>query len=281
MTGPQISRDDLPGYARREMPHDSGIAYTLPLLQFIKAVRSQLPRNGLIIASGPYGGGKTTALGVAERLFADQIDESIRLEVGDNYSGKDTLQELHYKITGEWHTGNVGQITRDLETELARAKRIIALDEAQDVPLRAIRPLRRLWGGADANYLLVLSGTNLLRELRKEAWGALASRAGAIVSFDPISEFDLIDTLGTFHPVLAATQPWILRRLDRTYTGGNWRDWAHIAQQAAESQHDGKPRGMTEQEAKNFAFDAFGRVASDWDDEDDRWDEDYPDERSA
>lgn len=113
-----------------------------------------------VVLFGQAGLGKTSGL----KAYAAENPDSILIESDPTFTAKVLLASLAVKLGAE-STGSLHQISEGVISKLAGSGRIILVDEAENLPLRALECLRRIHDRTGVG--LVLAGMpRLLVNLR-------------------------------------------------------------------------------------------------------------------
>ena len=105
----------------------------------------------------------------------------------------------------------------------------MAVDEAQHLSSLWLQQLRSMHdSGRNRWPLILVGGSGAARRLKTspELWSRTALRT----EFTPLSGNLLLSTLTQLHPVLANTDPAILRDIDHKYAAGNFRLWKNFCE---------------------------------------------------
>jgi hypothetical protein len=139
---------------------------------------------------------------------------------------------------------------RLLEQVLAERPRVLVIDEAQKLGRGGIDQLIHLHEHPDAQFTLVLVGMGLGRVLGEHE--ELDGRFGRSVAFERLRDDALLDWLTRYHPLLARTDPAVLRRIDNRYWHGNLRRWAQTAHAAHNRVENPDTDGISEELAEEL-----------------------------
>ncbi len=102
------------------------------------------------IAYGDAGIGKTTA----EKEYVEECPETIIIEAAPTYTERDMLRNLHSKLIGEAN-GSVNQMLDACAARLEGSGRLIIVDEAENLPFKALNTLRRIHDFAKIGIALI------------------------------------------------------------------------------------------------------------------------------
>jgi len=140
---------------------------------------------GLLI--GPAGFGKTTSL----KEFMKHHKSCIMVEADDGYTARILFQEINDKLGLETKGNLHDLITRAIE-KLEDSGRLIIIDEAEHLPIKALESIRRLHDKAGIG--VILAG---LPRLQKNITGDMThfaqilSRLGAFCRIDGLTDPDV------------------------------------------------------------------------------------------
>lgn len=192
--------------------------------------------RGILLVQGPPGTGKTHA---ALDLWRG-CSPSVWIHLAARTRGNEVLRRL-LSALDEDTSGTAHRLVDRGLTALRGRRILIVVDEAHlldPVGVQHLRYLVDLAGGP----AIVLVGNDFER-----LWAAapeVRSRIKRVVQFRNLAEDDLIGALRERHPVLAATDEAILKRIDRERCAGNWRAWDDVLV-AALAAHADPERGIT------------------------------------
>jgi hypothetical protein len=177
---------------------------------------------GILLVWGPPGHGKTCATAELARAVAVPV---VWIHLAAAAKGNEVLRALLAGL-GEEISGPTAVLLERARTSLAGRRLLVCVDEANLLNREALHQLRYLFDQPNTTFALVLTGSDFTR-----AWGAapeLESRISRQVEFGPLAGTRLTRALASFHPVLAATEPTLLRQIDRECAGGSWRTWEKV-----------------------------------------------------
>ncbi len=147
---------------------------------------------------------------------------------------------------------------RRLYERLGERPRIVVVDEAQKLGRDGIDALVDLHDHDDARFILVMCGAEVASRLAP--FEEFASRVSRVVRFHRLSGRELLDTLAAYHPMLAATDPTLLTRLDERHMRGNLRNWAFFTHAAYNRLED--PDAGVDEATALVSLAAMGLVAT-------------------
>ncbi|GIV45774.1 MAG: hypothetical protein KatS3mg036_0592 [Ignavibacterium sp.] len=149
---------------------------------------------GVVI--GEAGTGKTKAA----KEYARQNPDVILIEADLSYSTKVFFRELHKKL-GMDRIGGIYDLFSDCCDKLKDSNRLIIIDEAENLPYRALDMIRRLYDKANIGILLV-GLPRLIANLsgKRGEFKQLYSRVGIVMQLDDFSESDTKLIVQTIFP---------------------------------------------------------------------------------
>lgn len=182
--------------------------------------------SGLLLVTGPGGTGKTYAVHYA----CDRLEvPAVRLHLAGTTRAGGVLREI--LGTFELPADGTEAILRERVRHFLAGRRfVLYVDEANLLTTEALRLLRYLHDQPDAAFALVFTGTDFRRAFAGVP--EFDSRVKRRVAFGPLAGAELIRALAATHPVFAASDPEILRSIDRQYARGLWRQWATVLEYA-------------------------------------------------
>ena len=170
--------------------------------------------NIIGVCCGPAGLGKT----VAVRQYAKEHTEVILIEADFGYTPKVLFSEIHKQL-GFDGCGTIHSMLLDIVEKLKASDRLIIVDEAENLPYKALELLRRIYDKANVGILLV-GMPRLFNNLKGEKgqYAQLYSRVGITSLLDTLSEDDMKAIISTVTPLVDSIYPKISK-----YCGGNTR----------------------------------------------------------
>ncbi len=170
--------------------------------------------NTIGVCCGPAGLGKT----VAVRQYAEENPEVILIEADFGYTPKVLFSEIH-KNLGFDGCGTIHTMLLDIVQKLKSSGRLIIVDEAENLPYKALELLRRIYDKANVGILLV-GMPKLFNNLKGEKgqYAQLYSRVGITSLLESLSEEDIKAIISTVTPEVDSIYPKI-----SVYCGGNTR----------------------------------------------------------
>jgi DNA transposition AAA+ family ATPase len=145
---------------------------------------------------GEAGTGKTKCA----KEYARQNPDVIMIEADLSYTTKIFFRELHRKL-GMDGSGSIYDLFTDCIEKLKDTGRMIIIDEAENLPYRALDMIRRLYDKANIGILLI-GLPRLIANLRgrKGEFKQLYSRVGIVMQLDDFSENDTKLIINTVFP---------------------------------------------------------------------------------
>ena len=177
---------------------------------------------------GDPGCGKTHAI---EHFLKTTSRPTVFTTATPSPTRKEIFEELIIALTGTCDDMSTTKIRRQCLALLNDVRPIVAVDEAQHLSSLWLQQLRSLHDAGRFSWPLILvGGMGTARRLKTspELW----SRTGLRAEFAPITGDLLLQTLTEFHPVLANTDPSVLRDIDHRYASGNFRLWKNFCEVA-------------------------------------------------
>jgi DNA transposition AAA+ family ATPase len=172
----------------RQQKRKKGIAFVKTAVseRIFRVARICHTESELGVACGPSGIGKTCAV----KEYASRNRDVILIEADAGYTAKDVFAEIMKKL-GEY-PASINTMKNMTISRLKDSGRLIVVDEAENLPLRAIDLLRRVHDKAEIGILFV--GLNRLYEgliSRRTAFSYVLSRIGVVSRLDPLTVDDL------------------------------------------------------------------------------------------
>jgi len=139
------------------------------------------------VVYGMAGIGKTCAV----KEYAARNQDVILIEADNGYTTKDLFSELIRKCGG--YSGNsINEMKSGVIDRLKDSGRLIIVDEAENLPFKAIDLLRRVYDKAGVGVLFV--GINRLYESliqKRVVYSYVLSRIGVAVCLNPVTREDI------------------------------------------------------------------------------------------
>ena len=206
---------DLPG---------ASVVVTDTLALTSRAVCDIARHRALGVVHGPAGLGKTFAVERAVEALGPEW-APVWLSFPSRPTMRLIASELLAAIGGGHAHRDRFKVTRLLKAELARAARLIVIDEAQNLNRECIEFLRHL--GEDPcrrGAMLLVGGDGCWEVLSREPM--LRSRVFRRVVFAPLRGPEVVRAVRLFHPIYAGAAEELIRFVDDYCGHGNFRNWA-------------------------------------------------------
>lgn len=191
----------------------------ISIIKYISEIGRLCHTKGKIgVCVGIAGLGKT----VAVKEYAKTALDAILIESDSGYTAKSLLKEIHRRL-GLSGKGSVYDLMSEVVNKLNQSGRLLIIDEAENLPYRALEITRRIHDKTGVGVLLV--GRNILYEnLRgfNNQYDQLYSRVKYYKQLDRLFLQDVIRILD------AAGQNPRLADTYLQYSGGNTRKLEHL-----------------------------------------------------
>ncbi len=191
----------------------------ISIIKYISEIGRLCHTKGKIgVCVGVAGLGKT----VAVKEYAKTALDAILIESDSGYTAKSLLKEIHRRL-GLSGKGSVYDLMSEVVNKLNQSGRLLIIDEAENLPYRALEITRRIHDKTGVGVLLV--GRNILYEnLRgfNNQYDQLYSRVKYYKQLDRLFLQDVIRILD------AAGQNPRLADTYLQYSGGNTRKLEHL-----------------------------------------------------
>jgi|tagenome__1003787_1003787.scaffolds.fasta_scaffold20806163_2 ABC-type polar amino acid transport system ATPase subunit len=210
----------LPAQVARELPTGAALVPTDELHRLVFYARSAVEKNHMVLISGPAGSGKSTLVGALEGIAGVTVANVL---IPHGSRSKDVWQEIARGVTGAPQPGTQSELQDTVRTALSQTPTLLIVDEAQNVGLNALLALRWLNNRLPTNVGMILAGVNLQDRFEREP--QLSTRVKRRILLEPLPWPQMLPLLQQFHPVLAATDPELLERVDVVHARGLWRHW--------------------------------------------------------
>jgi DNA transposition AAA+ family ATPase len=206
---------------RKTQKHILPFVKTSVAKKFYDVCRMVHTEQDMGVAYGPSGVGKTSAAKEYTRLNP----KTILIEADAGYTARDLMRELHRKF-GDGR-GTIHEMFEDVVTKIS-PDRLIIVDEAENLPTRALELLRRIHDKAGIGILLC-GMPRLLANLRgkRNELAQLYSRIGVAANLQMISEHDTDEIV---HAVIPNSNG--LAKVFHSVTNGNTRTLCKLLRQS-------------------------------------------------
>lgn len=135
-------------------------------------------------------------------------------------------------ITKVRHSGELMRLTEDLRAVLAEERRLVVIDEAQNLSTECFEYLRHLHDDPRTDFALLFVGGN-------RCWDVIArhpmlrSRIWHKVEFRPLSVAEVRKIMPRYHAIYCEAEVELLLEIDEEFAHGNFRNWAAFTKTAA------------------------------------------------
>jgi type II secretory pathway predicted ATPase ExeA len=208
---------------------DAATLKTTPYLRTQVAVDDLVRVEGLGVFHGPAGCGKSFAVRAA--LARQREVETSWFDFPGRTTPKAIVRALLEEITGVRHEASRDRMEVLLLDHLAERRRVIAIDEAQQLYHEAIEYLRHLYDRPKSRVTMLLVGGHECWE-RVSSYHMVRSRVLEVVDFQPLAREEVLEHVPLFHPIYSAVEPELIELIDDEYAHGNLRDWTKFTVQA-------------------------------------------------
>lgn len=183
----------ITGFLKRDRERSQGRKATLSFVittsaaKVFEAARMCHLDGEIGVVVGPAGIGKTTAV----KQYASSNSDVILIEADLGYTARDLFAELHKKC-GFDGLGRINKMKDDVIDKLKDSGRMIVIDEAEHLPVRALDLLRRINDKAGAGILFC--GLNRFMEnlrLKQADFAYLYTRVGFKVTLEQLQAEDI------------------------------------------------------------------------------------------
>jgi DNA transposition AAA+ family ATPase len=150
------------------------------------------------------------------------------------------------------------QATQQLLEELGQRRRVIVVDEAQQLNRECIEYLRHLYDHPATTFaLLLVGGDGCWEVLSREPM--LRSRVYRRVTFRPLTNREVLGMIGDYHPIYHGVADELVLFVDDHFGHGNFRNWAAFTRSAQALCREAGREGLDEDVARNvFALHGGG-----------------------
>jgi DNA transposition AAA+ family ATPase len=123
------------------------------------------------------------------------------------------------------------QATQQLLEELGQRRRVVVVDEAQQLNRECIEYLRHLYDHPATTFaLLLVGGDDCWEVLSREPM--LRSRVYRRVTFRPLTNREVLSMIGDYHPIYHGVPDELVLFVDDHFGHGNFRNWAAFTRSA-------------------------------------------------
>ena len=191
----------------------------ISIVKYISEIARLCHTQGKIgVCVGRAGLGKT----VAVKKYTQEFLDSILIESDSGYTAKSLLKEIHRRL-GLSGKGSVYDLMGEVVRKLNQSGRLLIIDEAENLPYRALEITRRIHDKTGVGVLLIGRGI-LLENLKgyNNQYDQLYSRVKYTKIIDSLLIQDVIKILETIEQNTELAETYL------QYSGGNTRRLEHL-----------------------------------------------------
>ena len=191
----------------------------ISIVKYISEIARLCHTQGKIgVCVGRAGLGKT----VAVKKYTQEFLDSILIESDSGYTAKSLLKEIHRRL-GLSGKGSVYDLMGEVVRKLNQSGRLLIIDEAENLPYRALEITRRIHDKTCVGVLLIGRGI-LLENLKgyNNQYDQLYSRVKYTKIIDSLLIQDVIKILETIEQNTELAETYL------QYSGGNTRRLEHL-----------------------------------------------------
>ena len=191
----------------------------ISIVKYISEIARLCHTQGKIgVCVGRAGLGKT----VAVKKYTQEFLDSILIESDSGYTAKSLLKEIHRRL-GLSGKGSVYDLMGEVVRKLNKSGRLLIIDEAENLPYRALEITRRIHDKTGVGVLLIGRGI-LLENLKgyNNQYDQLYSRVKYTKIIDSLLIQDVIKILETIEQNTELAETYL------QYSGGNTRRLEHL-----------------------------------------------------
>ena len=191
----------------------------ISIVKYISEIARLCHTQGKIgVCVGRSGLGKT----VAVKKYTQEFLDSILIESDSGYTAKSLLKEIHRRL-GLSGKGSVYDLMGEVVRKLNQSGRLLIIDEAENLPYRALEITRRIHDKTGVGVLLIGRGI-LLENLKgyNNQYDQLYSRVKYTKIIDSLLIQDVIKILETIEQNTELAETYL------QYSGGNTRRLEHL-----------------------------------------------------
>ena len=191
----------------------------ISIVKYISEIARLCHTQGKIgVCVGRAGLGKT----VAVKKYTQEFLDSILIESDSGYTAKSLLKEIHRRL-GLSGKGSVYDLMGEVVRKLNQSGRLLIIDEAENLPYRALEITRRIHDKTGVGVLLIGRGI-LLENLKgyNNQYDQLYSRVKYTKIIDSVLIQDVIKILETIEQNTELAETYL------QYSGGNTRRLEHL-----------------------------------------------------
>lgn len=202
----------------RSLQHDLPVV-EISMIKYISEIARLCHTQGRIgVCVSIAGLGKT----VAVKRYAKEFMDAILIESDSGYTAKSLLKEIHRRL-GLSGKGSVYDLMGETVRKLNQSGRLLIIDEAENLPYRALEITRRIHDKTGVGVLLI--GRNILLEnLRgyNNQYDQLYSRVQYTKIIDRLLLADVVKILESINQNPKLAETYLL------YSNGNTRRLEHL-----------------------------------------------------
>ena len=191
----------------------------ISIVKYISEIARLCHTQGKIgVCVGRASLGKT----VAVKKYTQEFLDSILIESDAGYTAKSLLKEIHRRL-GLSGKGSVYDLMGEVVRKLNQSGRLLIIDEAENLPYRALEITRRIHDKTGVGVLLIGRGI-LLENLKgyNNQYDQLYSRVKYTKIIDSLLIQDVIKILETIEQNTELAETYL------QYSGGNTRRLEHL-----------------------------------------------------
>lgn len=200
----------------------TGLAKTLLFKRGVMTAQLVMKGNGIAAIEGVPGTGKTTC---ARYVAATAKRPCAIATMPHRPAPLDLLRHTYREVTGFQSAKNVTrfELQSELLEILADWRGVLIVDELQNTEASAMQELVWLYEETQHAFGLVIVGSTVLTAVKRHP--QLATRIMGAVTFAPLRDQELLDTLAELDPRLRDTGRERLLRHDEKCARGLMRTW--------------------------------------------------------
>lgn len=209
---------------------DASIVKTRPYTFTRRLVPDLLEHAAIGAVYGQAGNGKTFSVEAAlEDLKVPKVYITSLKRPTMKYIALSVLEA----ITQVRHHGELMRLTDDLRQVLREQRRLVVVDEAQNLSTECFEYLRHLHDDNATDFALLFVGGNRCWEVIYRH-PMLRSRIWHKVEFKPMEIHEVLKVIPRFHPIYKSADTELLLEVDEELAHGNFRNWASFTKTALE-----------------------------------------------
>ena len=211
---------NLTGAATIKTPHDARTGKLIP---------NVVDQAAIGAVYGEAGNGKTFSVQSAlEGVKIPTVEIASLRRPTMKYIALSVLEG----ITKVRHQGELMRLTEDLRTVLREQRRLVVIDEAQNLSTECFEYLRHLHDDPRTDFALLFVGGNRCWDVISRH-PMLRSRIWHKVEFRPLSVAEVRKIMPRYHAIYREADVELLLEIDEEFAHGNFRNWAAFTKTAA------------------------------------------------